>query len=1466
MIFLCFTLISSFSFSQSVFVDIDVDKIYSDLSLLRSTGGIKQISLPMPDGSYQKFTAIENNTISGQFKKENPGILSFDIVGADNALLQGALTVTKEKIYASILSEEGLIGIWPLKNGGRGKYKVYIGNNDPELGYEPVICSSSDAGERIVSENGGENNITYRTSGFNGEVIRTYRLVIVCTGEFYQANGNSTGAVRSLITAIVNGWNVILKNNLSVKLVLSRSPYLYKNKNTDPFIPDGDGGKTRTTQAVNAINSLFNKSVYDIGHVLHNHSSQMDPGGKWENGGLAALGVVCSDTKYYGANGGPRKAAGWSGSYNNQGNSYVALSVHEVGHQFNMTHTFNGTGESCTDNISETTAYEIGSGTTLMSYNGICSDVQNIPSYGTEDDYYHINSIERALSYISSHALCATVDSTGNHHPVVEAGASYTIPRGTPFFLEGDASDEDGDELTYCWEEYDEDGPGHPTQGMLGQSAANSTKAPLFRSYAPSTNPVRYFPDKSYILKGKNRNLTFEALPMVTRTLNFKLTVRDNFIGGGGVAWDETQVSVTSGAGPFEISSQNSNTILTANGTNTFDLKWKVANTDKAPVNCSDVEVYFSVDGGKTFPFYLGRTNNDGIETLLVPNLPTQQGRIMIKSFENIFFDINNHDITIESICDAVGTSFVPDADVVGEDNGEIDEKLNLSLEPVYGNRISKFTGNITTSDKSSNLVFKNVNTCTVSGNDVKYDIYSFYVTRNGGYTFQLSGTFGLVLNFYESEYYENNLCENMIGTNAIKSSGSNTVTIYNTVNVNLITGKKYFVRISDFSSTFPGLPANYSLQIINKPSGASMYDDVPPPPPGYFYTFIAYGAENDMIEAIDRNSDFRYVNPGTYYVQGISVSNEDSLILNSYIGKTFTELVTEIINSNICANLSSNKIKITIFNSGCPVTDSGLENVLCNDNGTNMDPDDDYITFSLNPTESSEFEFYKVLVPDSFIISPDSALFDTISLFSFNPGSAGKGNIPASIEYDDNCSFGFVIDDPGTCSDCFNADARINEFHYDNAGADKNEFVEVFINDPQPDSIHKYKIILYNGKNGKKYDEETLDNMVITFGDGGAYYVWEPSSIQNGSPDGLALIGECGNTMELLSYEGSFTAVDGEANGMKTVDILTYESNNTPEKGSLQLIDSVWYQTIAFNTKGELNSFGPCIIAGVNIIDVQCNDNKTSYDPEDDYLTFSLLLYGNQLEGEYEIFSGNGMLEPQLASYTDTAFFTLSSGSAMLDTIFFTITDAMDTLCTYEFSLVNNGTCSPDCKITESGLTNIKCSNNNTPDFAGDDKILFDLNPVGFNIAGEYKVSTDNYNIVPPNSTYGSTTTFEIEQGSAGKGDLILDILDSNSDTCSFQVLVSDPGVCSTSSTDELNKDKHLVEIFPNPANEILNIKSHVNTVFKYKILNNLGKTVLSGKFRNRINISDFKRSNYFILFYDKENNIIDFLKFVKS
>ncbi len=1448
---------------QAKFVNIDTRDIYKKLKVLRDNSSEIAIKLPVIGMKEMEFAAIKNNTISGDFEKEYPDILSFDIVSKENPEYRGALTINKSKMYASILTNKGMIGIWPTKSGRRDTYKVYLGDNDPEHVSSPLRCGGQEI-DKTMFESHTSNNVKTRSSDNNGDKLRTYRLVIVSTGEFYEANGKNKNKVNSLIVAVVNGWNVILKNDIAVRLTLAKTPFIFTNKNTDPFKPNGSGGASRTTQAVDAIHLKFpNKNSYDIGHVMHNHSTALDPNQLWDNGGLAGLGVVCNNGTYFGTTGGPNKAAGWSGSYYNDDNGYIQLSVHEVGHQFNMTHTFNGTGGACTDNISDNTAYEIGSGTTIMSYSSSCRADQNIPEGGVVDNYYHSNSIERAVNYIRDIAICGSVSNSGNTPPVVDAGKHFIIPKNTPFVLTGEASDADGDYITYCWEQYDEDGPGTPAQGYIGAAAASNRKAPLFRSYPPTPDPKRYFPNMRYILEGRNRNLAFEALSSVNRVMHFRLLVRDNSLKGGGVAWDETTITVDNKASLFQVNSQNSNTTLNADGVNKFKVMWNVGGTDKAPISCSEVEIYFSDDGGKTFPFLLATTANDGSEEIIVPNLPTVEGRVMVKAKGNIFFDVNNKDIEVTSSCGAIGTSFLPNIDVVGNDNGgEVDEKLNLNLKPVYGHKVTKFTGSIRSNDIASNLVFKKGNSCAGAGNDVNYDLHQFYVSKAGTYKFKYSGVYGLVMNIYESSYNESDRCENWLNSSA-KLSGSN-VSLYDNFSVNLKEGKKYIIRISSFSSTTPSLPANYSIIASTKPSGALMYSDIIPPGDDYSYTYIAVDNSNDIIAEISDNSDFRYLNAGVYTIRGASVANTDTTLFKGFKEQKMSDLLSEIIGSNLCANLSSNTIQLTAFGSACPISDEGITDLLCNDNGTNMNPDDDFITFTLNPVGFQDSSKYYLELADGLTIVPDSASFNSPTDFVLT-GVKGDSDIPAELLYGDDCHFAFTITNPGTCSDCSNAEARINEFHYDNEKADENEFVEIYVIDPQPDSLNHYAVTLYNGSTGKKYAKETLDNMDVTKGNNGSYYVWKPSSIQNGGPDGLSLTGEC-NVLEFISYEGTFTAVDGDAQGITSEDIGVSEPKNTPKGGSLQFIEGEWVQTIAYNTMGKVNDLGPCIIAEVDLRDVICFNNNTSANPTDDIILFNLMPIGNQLEGDYTVSLSDGSLNPSSASFDSLTLFEIGNHIAGSGDIEITIKSMINSECTFSFTLTDPGSCSPDCVIDSSGLSDVACDNNNTPNYQGDDYIAFALNPVGYNNSNKYTLKVNGGNITPGEANYGIKSDFALWKGSAGNGDITLNIVDKGKDTCLYELTIVDPGVCSTDAVESVNKKEKYISLYPNPAGEDLYFKTSLKDISKVKIINSFGKVVVLRNYKNKISIRKLVAGSYFILFYNDKQMLIETHKFLKQ
>lgn len=152
---------------------------------------------------------------------------------------------------------------------------------------------------------------------------------------------------------------------------------------------------------------------------------------------------------------------------------------------------------------------------------------------------------------------------------------------------------------------------------------------------------------------------------------------------------------------------------------------------------------------------------------------------------------------------------------------------------------------------------------------------------------------------------------------------------------------------------------------------------------------------------------------------------------------------------------------------------------------------------------------------------------------------------------------------------------ARINEFHYDNNGTDLNEFVEIRITEGlanQPSDLSQYTVALYNGSNQTEYATETLNNLAQTCDASNCYYVWN-IAIQNGAPDGIALSGPSG-LIEFISYEGTFTANSGIANGTTSSDVGLSETASTTANGSIERTNSgTWTSNPNANTKGTANS-----------------------------------------------------------------------------------------------------------------------------------------------------------------------------------------------------------------------------------------------------------------------------------------------------
>lgn len=139
------------------------------------------------------------------------------------------------------------------------------------------------------------------------------------------------------------------------------------------------------------------------------------------------------------------------------------------------------------------------------------------------------------------------------------------------------------------------------------------------------------------------------------------------------------------------------------------------------------------------------------------------------------------------------------------------------------------------------------------------------------------------------------------------------------------------------------------------------------------------------------------------------------------------------------------------------------------------------------------------------------------------------------------------------------NPEIWINEFHYDNIDGDVGESVEIAATAGL--DLTGYRIVRYNGASGNEYGSNNFSGIITDdtgTGFGFATIDYISNGLQNGgtSPDGFALVDDLGTIIQFLSYEGSFTAIGGVANGITSTDIFLEESNITTSVGqSLQLI-----------------------------------------------------------------------------------------------------------------------------------------------------------------------------------------------------------------------------------------------------------------------------------------------------------------------
>jgi chitodextrinase len=493
-------------------------------------------------------------------------------------------------------------------------YSVYK-KSDEKAAFSKFECTMVD---HLQSQTNGSN---LRPNADDAK-LRTFRLAMSVTGEYTAYFGGTKANALAAINNTMTRVNGVFEKDFGVRMVLisNNDSVIYTSASSDPYSASSSMSNWNS-QLQSTLTSVIGESNYDVGHLF---------GASGGGGNAGCIGCVC-------VNG--QKGSGYTSPAdgNPQGDNFdIDYVAHELGHQFGANHTFSMSNEGTGANM------EPGSGSTIMGYAGITS--QDIQAHS--DAYFHAISIEQVTNNIKG-KTCPTLTATGNSVPTANAGLDYTIPKSTPFMLTGSGSDANGDALTYIWEQYDN---ASSTQtGASSAASATKTTGPIFRSYSPSTSNTRYFPQMASILNGSTTTsgseIVVEALPSVARTMNFRFTVRDNRAGGSANNSDDAAITVNSSAGPFTVSSPNTNVSYTGGSTQT--ITWNVAGTTANGVNCANVDILISNNGGSTWSTLLASTPNDGSQSVTIPNTSGNQNRIMVKGTNHIFFDVSNSNFTI---------------------------------------------------------------------------------------------------------------------------------------------------------------------------------------------------------------------------------------------------------------------------------------------------------------------------------------------------------------------------------------------------------------------------------------------------------------------------------------------------------------------------------------------------------------------------------------------------------------------------------------------------------------------------------------------------------------------------------------------------------------------------------------------------------------------------------------------------